>query len=94
MTITVNLDPELEMRLREESRRSGESVDAVAARVLADTFRTKQEPRQRFEVKAFYLNIPEKWSGLSPQEIDYEMEIEAYEEKLERARHESPDIRL
>jgi hypothetical protein len=49
MTITVELAPDIELRLQEEARRSGESVDAVASRVLAETFRAGQQSKDRFD---------------------------------------------
>jgi len=92
MTITVEVAPDIELRLQEEAQRLGESLDAVASRVLAETLRAKQQFGKRFQVKPLNLDVPEKWKGLTPNEIDFEMELEAYQEKLERARHESAGV--
>lgn len=64
----------------------------LQAASLQKQVRAKQQIEKRFQVKPLNLDVPEKWKGLTPNEIDFEMELEAYQEKLERARHESAGI--
>ncbi|WP_182276436.1 hypothetical protein [Granulicella sp. 5B5] len=93
MSIAVDLNPDILSKLEEESRRSGETIDAIANRLLRKYFAI-DDPRNRTAVgESFALETPEKWKGLTPKEIDYQMEIEAYEDKRDRARHESAAVR-
>lgn len=91
MTITVELAPDLEHQLVKEAQRSGESVDIVASRVLAERLRAESQAAKYRELKPFALDVREKWNGLTPSEINYQMEIEAYEEKLRAAETHEAD---
>jgi len=149
MSITLNLDQEIEQRLQKFARSTGESPDTIVNRLLetslspakydlqtcdstcfrqqspqewekltpeyrkmieeyeqkvaantseetaAAAVTANQPPRARFVVKPFDLGeLPERFHGMTPTEIDYQLEMEAYEEKRERARHESAGVRV
>jgi hypothetical protein len=70
MSATVHLSPEVEHRLSDEARRSGESLDSAANRLLNSVLAAPAKSHA------------DKYSGLTPRQIDYQMDIEAYEEKL------------
>jgi hypothetical protein len=94
MGIDVDLDPEIFNRLEEESRRSGETIDATANRLLRQYFGLTNSETKAPVVESFALETPEKWKGLTPSQILHEMDIEEYEEKRDRARHESAAVRV
>jgi hypothetical protein len=94
MSIDVDLDPYILCRLEEESRLSGETIDATANRLLRQYFAIEKAIPNPAEVESFALETPEKWKGLTPSQILYQMDIEEYEEKRDRARHEFSAVRL
>lgn len=94
MTINVDLDPDILSRLEEESRLSGDSINAIANRVLREHLTVDKRDNNPSAPDTFALETPEKWHALTPSQILYEMDIEEYEAKRDRARHESPAVRL
>lgn len=89
MVFHIDLDDDVEKELRETAERSGETIDQVATRLLRDALSPDAQSLAPFRVQSFALDIPEKWQGMTPSQIDYELEMEHYMEKEERAKRES-----
>lgn len=95
MRTTLTIDDDVAVQLERENRRTGEPMKQTINRVLR-TGLAQVSPgaeRKPFKVKTFSLGTPKKWKGLTPKEVLNEMDIEEYQEKLERARHQSSSLR-
>ncbi len=96
MTLSIDLDDDVLKELQAAAERAGESLDQAVSRILRDTLSLPVPARfvvEPFAIEPFALDYPEKWRGLTPSQIDSEMEMEHYEEKRERSRHEHAPVR-
>ena len=94
MSVKLHLELEVEQRLREEARRSGESLDSVANRLIRSAPLSPENEIVPFVVAPMDLGIREQWPELTASEILSKLDLEEYEEKLERTRHQPSPLRL
>ena len=79
MSLTVHLDQEIEQRLQDQARASGESLDAIVNRSLKFTLTPVQSGQPQWDFIPFSQQCPDISGTLTPE---YRQMIEEYEEKL------------
>ncbi len=85
MQLTLTIPEDVAALLESRARRSGETPEDEAAHLLRASLVPLRDP--------ISLETPDKWAGMTPSQILYEMDLEEYEEKLDRAGRQSSALR-